>query len=165
MTTREASLFGELLRVHDMLRRDLAAVKEIAAAAAAGEPAVRVRDGLDALHARGPLLQLKANCLGYCQLVHAHHGGEDGMLFPAVRRAAPHLAGTVDRLEEDHRTVSDLLDKIEAAARDLGSDGDAARVRLVEALDSLTTHLHEHLAFEEQALAPVLRTWTHWPGH
>jgi len=163
VTTREASLFGELRRVHDMLRRDLATVKEIAAATSAGEPAARVRDSLNDLHTRGPLLRLQANCLGYCQLVHSHHGGEDGMLFPAVRRAAPHLAATIDRLEADHRTVSDLLDRIEAAARDLGGDDATARVRLVEALDGLTTHLHEHLAFEERALAPVLRGWSHWP--
>ncbi|MCW6006032.1 hemerythrin domain-containing protein [Micromonospora sp. CPCC 205371] len=84
------------------------------------------------------------------------------MLFPAVRRAAPHLAATIDQLEADHRAVSDLLDRIEATAHDLGND-DAARGRLVEALETLTTHLHDHLAFEERSLAPVLRTWTRWP--
>jgi iron-sulfur cluster repair protein YtfE (RIC family) len=162
VTTQESSLLSELRRVHEMLRRDLATVKEIAAATAAGQPAARIRDDLSTLHAQGPLLRLKANCLGYCQLVHSHHGGEDSMLFPAVRRAAPQLAATIDQLEADHRTVSDLLDRIEAAAHDLGDDA-TARGRLVEALDTLTTHLHDHLAFEERSLAPVLRTWTHWP--
>lgn len=162
MTTREASLFSELRRVHDMLRHDLAAVKQIAAAAAAGTTAAQVRDDLNALHAQGPLLRLKANCLGYCQLVHSHHGGEDTMLFPAVRQAAPHLAATIDQLEADHRTVSDLLDRIEATARELGDDP-TSRGRLVEALDTLTSHLHDHLAFEERVLAPVLQEWTHWP--
>jgi len=146
-----------------MLRRDLAAVQGIAAAAAAGEPAEQVRHDLSALQTSGPLLRLKANCLGYCQLVHSHHSGEDSLLFPAVRRAAPHLAATIDRLEADHRAVSDLLDRIEAAAHDLGHVT-TARARLVAALDLLSTHLHDHLAFEERSLAPVLGTWTHRPS-
>jgi hemerythrin-like domain-containing protein len=75
---------------------------------------------------------------------------------------APHLAATVDRLEADHRTVSDLLDRVEAAADRLADDA-TARTRLVEALDTLRTHLHEHLAVEEEALGPILESWTQWP--
>ena len=162
METRNQSLLGELRRVHTMLRDDLAAVREIAAATAAGRPVAHVRDDLAELHARGPLLRLQANCLGYCQLVHSHHGGEDTTLFPVIRQVAPHLAATVDRLEADHRTVSDLLDRVEAAAGRL-TDDTTARARLVEALDTLSTHLHEHLAVEEEALGPILESWTRWP--
>jgi iron-sulfur cluster repair protein YtfE (RIC family) len=163
METRNESLLGELKRVHAMLRDDLTAVREIAAATAAGRPAADVRDDLADLHARGPLLRLKANCLGYCQLVHSHHGGEDTMLFPVIRQVAPHLAATVDRLEADHRTVSDLLDRVETAAGALADDVTARR-RLVEALDTLAIHLHEHLAVEEEALGPILDSWAEWPS-
>lgn len=154
-------LLRELKWVHDMLRRDLRTCRALADAASAGAPAARLRDELGRLASRGPLFQLKVNCLGYCRLVHAHHGGEDAALFPAVRRGAPQLGAVVDRLEADHRIVSDLLDEVEAAARRLDDAG--ARTRLVEALTELSAQLLDHLDREEEALAPVLLTWAHWP--
>lgn len=157
-------LLRELKWVHDMLRRDLRTCRALADAASAGAPAARLRDELGRLASRGPLFQLKVNCLGYCRLVHAHHGGEDAALFPAVRRGAPQLGAVVDRLEADHRIVSDLLDEVEAAAHHLhDAHSTNARTRLVEALTGLSAHLLAHLTREEDALAPVLLTWEHWP--
>ena len=158
-------LLRELRWVHDMLRRDLRSCRELADAASAGAPAAHLRDDLERLASRSPLFQLKVNCLRYCQLVHAHHGAEDVALFPAVRRSAPDLGAVVDRLEADHRVVSDLLDEVEAAARQLdGANSAHARTRLVDALTTLSSHLLDHLDREEEALAPVLLTWTHWPN-
>jgi iron-sulfur cluster repair protein YtfE (RIC family) len=165
-TTPETTnpLLRELQRVHDMLRRDLSSCSSLAEAASAGAPSAHLRDELERLASRSPLFQLKVNCLRYCQLVHSHHGGEDVALFPAVRRSAPHLSAIVDRLEADHRVVSDLLDEVEAAAHRLDeAHAGKARSRLVEALSGLSAHLLEHLNREEEALAPVLLTWEHWP--
>jgi hemerythrin superfamily protein len=157
-------LLRELQGVHDMLRRDLAAVRRLAADAAEGAATPDIRTGLHRLQSRGPLFQLRVNCLSYCQTLHSHHRGEDVGLFPAVRRSAPELGRTVDRLEADHRLVSDLLDDIEETARTLDDTASPAdRARLVEALETLSAHLLEHLEFEEEALAPVLRSWQSWP--
>jgi hemerythrin superfamily protein len=160
-TERPEALGDQLRWVHDTLRRDLAAVRDLARRAADGASTREVRDGLAELEAGGPLFQLRATCLGYCQLLHSHHGGEDEVLFPAVRRAAPHLAATVDRLEADHREVSAVLNEIEALAHDL--DESAARAALVEALTRLSTGLLEHLAYEEETIGPVLDSWDEWP--
>lgn len=83
--------------MHDMLRRDLRACRELAAVASADATPAHLRESLDQLASRGPLFQLRANCLGYCQLVHAHHRAEDTALFPAVRRSAPQLGAALDR--------------------------------------------------------------------
>jgi hypothetical protein len=57
----------------------------------------------------------------------------------------------------DHRVVSDLLDRVEAAAESLGGPEDApARPALSAALDALSVHLLAHLDTEEAALEPVL---------
>lgn len=159
-------LVQELVRVHDMLRRDLRTCRELADAAVAGAPAAALRESMDQLAVRGPLFQLRTHCLGYCRLVHAHHSGEDLALFPAVRRGAPQLAAVLDRLESDHRVVSQLLDDIEAAVLLLDDDTATytARAQLSAALAALSDHLLEHLDAEEVALAPVLQTWKHWPG-
>ena len=136
-TTDRPEAIGDQLRwVHAMLRRDLASVRDLARSAAAGAPAVDVRSGLDALASRGPLFQLRATCLGYCQVLHSHHGGEDDVLFPAVRRAAPHLHAAVDRLEADHRAVASVLAEVEELAEDL--DRSTAREALVAALTRLS---------------------------
>jgi hemerythrin HHE cation binding domain-containing protein len=168
MTQTQAAhnpLLAQLQWVHDMVRRDLAAVRALARDVTGGAPAPAIQDGLLGLRTRGGLFQLRVNCLRYCAFVHEHHTNEDVALFPAVRRSAPHLGATVDRLESDHRVVAGLLDEIEATARGLDGDDTAARARLVQALDTLSAHLLEHLAFEEQALAPVLASWKSWPFH
>jgi hypothetical protein len=163
MRASDNPLLAELKAVHGMLRRDLAACRKLAAAAAGGAPIAQLRSGIRQLQTRGPLFQLKANCLRHCHTVHAHHEGEDAGLFPLVRRAAPQLRSTIDKLRADHRVVSDLLDQVEGVARTLENSGDS-RARLVDALNALSTHLLAHLDFEEKALGPVLLTMRPRPG-
>jgi iron-sulfur cluster repair protein YtfE (RIC family) len=158
---RAAGLAGQLRWVHDMLRRDLFTVSQLAASVVEGASGDAIRAGLHDLRSQGPLFQLRVNCLSYCQTVHAHHRNEDVALFPAARRTAPQLTQTIDRLEADHRIVSGLLDRVEEHARDL--DGAATRRALVDALTDLSTTLLEHLQLEEATLGPVLDSWSEWP--
>jgi iron-sulfur cluster repair protein YtfE (RIC family) len=157
------TLLDELQWVHRMVRRDLQTCRDLAAAVTTGAPTAEIRSQIHSLQTSGPLFQLRVSCLRYCHFVHAHHGAEDVMLFPAVRQAAPELGPVVDRLESDHRRVSDLLDQVEASVRELdGADDRVAREGLAGALNQLAVDLLEHLQFEETALAPVLAGWTHW---
>ena len=123
---RGEALVAELKWVHDMIRRDLRTVRQMAADVAAGQPADEIQAGIRSLAAGGPLWQLKINCLQYCRFVHSHHRAESVLLFPGLRRANPALNPVVDRLEADHLAVSGLLDDVEAAARELGGQQDAA---------------------------------------
>ena len=144
-----------------MIRRDLEAVRELATVTANGAPADDVRRELAALKTNGPLWRLKVNCLHYCRFVHAHHGAEDRMLFPALRAADPGLGEAIDKLEADHRQVSDLLDEVEAGAEGLSqAEETETRTRLAGALDELATHLLEHLAFEEESVEETMRSMT-----
>ena len=120
-----------------------------------------MRRELAALKTNGPLWRLKVNCLHYCRFVHAHHGAEDRMLFPALRAADPGLGEVIDKLEADHRQVSDLLDEVEAGAGALSqAEETETRARLAGALDELATHLLEHLAFEEESVEETMRSMT-----
>jgi hypothetical protein len=118
-TDRGKAIFEELLWVHSIIRRDLEIVERLAADVGDGLPGEAVEDALGELKTAGPLWQLKMNCLRYCSHVHAHHGAEDVLLFPALRAVDPSIGPVVDRLEADHARVSDLLDVVEAAARAL----------------------------------------------
>ena len=158
---RGEAMVAELKWVHDMIRRDLALIQQMAADTAAGEPPGTIRRGIRALASASPIWQLKAGCLRHCRFVHSHHSHESYLLFPALRQANPALNPVVDKLEADHQHVSALLDDIEAAAGDLA---EGARDRLIAALGALSTDLLAHLAYEEEHIASTLSTFTRWPG-
>ena len=163
-STPDGALLSELKWVHGMIRRNLQTCRELASLATDSAPANMVREQDQRYQTRDPLLQLRTSCLQTCHFVHAHHGAEDAVVFPAVRADAPHLDAVVDKLGADHRTVSKALDRVEAATAALGTPDDARAPRLlVEALDELAVPLLEHLSFEEQSLAPVLNSWSTWP--
>jgi hemerythrin superfamily protein len=157
-------LVQELLWIHGILRDDLALVQRLAMEVADGKDPELVQAEIAQLKTKSPLWQLKVNCIYYCRLVHAHHNGEDTHIFPALRRSNPALDPVVDKLEADHRKVSDILDEVETAANDLTvDDGTPSRERLVDALNLLGEHLLAHLAYEEESISPTLRSWRHWP--
>jgi hypothetical protein len=162
---RGEALVAELKWVHDLIRRDLRTVRQMATDVAAGLPAEEIQAGIRSLAAGGPLWQLKINCLQYCRFVHSHHHAESVILFPGLRRANPALNPVVDKLEADHLAVSGLLDEVEAAARELSSQEDPAiRERLTLALKSLSADLLAHLQYEEENISGTLRTLPGWPG-
>lgn len=157
-------MLQQLKWVHSMLRRDLATCQSLAADARSGAPAADLRKGVKNLQKNAPLFQLRVNCLQYCSLVHSHHGNEDANMFPAIRKAAPEMGKVVDKLESDHRVISDQLDQVEGAARMLGDGSDPEmRELLADSLDALAVTLLKHLAYEEESLAPVLARWSTWP--
>ena len=163
-TAQGRALFEELLWVHGVVRRDLETVERLARAVAAGMPGAALESELRELKTSGPLWQLKVNCLRYCRFVHSHHHAEDVLLFPTLRAADPSIAPVVDRLEADHRRVSDLLDAVEAAAERLTAEADDAREAVVLALEELHGHLLDHLDYEEQHGGPVMRRLDRIPG-
>ena len=153
-----------LKSVHQMLRDDLAACRELAAEVAAGAPAARIAEAITALQSRSPIWTLRVNCLYHCRHVHLHHRIEDADMFPALRRSNPELSAVVDRLEADHRAISTLLDEVQACAEHLDdAAASSERARLVRALTDLADRLLEHLAYEEEAVAPAMRSWEYWP--
>jgi len=161
---RGEALVAELRGVHDMIRRDLRTVRQMADDVMAGLPAEQIQAGIASLAAGGPLWQLKVNCLQYCRFVHSHHHAESVLLFPALRKADPALNPVVDKLEADHLNVSRLLDEVRTAARALGDKEDPAlREQLRAALQGLSTDLLAHLEYEEEHISGTLRTWSHWP--
>ena len=152
------AMFDELLWVHGMIRSDLGVVRRLADDVAAGLSPAGVQAGIDALKTSGPLWRLKINCLRYCRFVHSHHHFEDEMWFPTLRSFNPAIHPVIDRLEEDHRKVSVLLDDVERLAAALThAENTAARTDLAAALGELATHLLAHLEYEEENAGPTIR--------
>jgi hemerythrin HHE cation binding domain-containing protein len=158
-TARGRATYELLLAVHAKIRRDLERVEELAQKAADGLPVEEVQREIHELRRDSMLWRLQVDCLRYCRFVHAHHNAEDGSFFPELRATNPTIGPVIDRLQADHRRVSDDLDAVEAAAHTLSEDeGGEARLAVVDALLALGENLLEHLDYEELSVkATVLR--------
>ena len=98
---------------------------------------------------------LGAYCESYCRIVTGHHTLEDRSVFTHLRRASPTSAPVLDRLEEEHEVIHDVLEQVDDALVGLvGADDGrrAASSELQRALDLLTDTLLSHLAYEEREL-------------
>ena len=96
-------------------------------------------------------------CESYCRVVTMHHTLEDQAMFPRLRRGDPRLAPVVDRLEEEHHAIHDVLERVDRALVAFVATPDGAR-ELRAAVDLLTDTLLSHLSYEERELVePIAR--------
>lgn len=163
-TARGRMLYQSLLTVHRMIRRDLDAVEQLAAAVLDGLPADGVHEELEALKTNGQLWQFQVSCLRYCGFVHSHHHAEDMEFFDELEETNPAITPVVDRLRAEHRAVSGLLDAVEATARALSEDDSyEARRAVADALEVLEGHLLSHLEYEELNVTATARRLRDFP--
>lgn len=148
----------DMICVHDVFRRALAdAPGQIAS----------VKDG-DAERAHSV-----ASYLGeVLWLLHAHHSGEDELLYPLLVERAPESRELFSRMDAQHTAIAARTESAERAAgrfEKSGSAGDGAA--LAAACRSLLGEAAGHLTDEEVEVLPVAaRTvtpeeWGALPGH
>jgi iron-sulfur cluster repair protein YtfE (RIC family) len=118
----------ELVKLHDGFRRDLAELRRTSSLSPS----------------------LREHCLTFCEALHAHHTGEDDVLFPHLDGLHPELADVLARLRGEHQAVGRILAQI----RTLLDAGDPAGTRTE--LDRLAGELEAHLDYEEEQLVPLL---------
>ena len=122
----------ELVKLHNGFRRQLADLRRGTTRSAPG---------------------LTEHCLSLCDALHAHHTGEDDVLFPHLRDRNPELAAALDRLRDEHRVIAGILARIRALNE----------TSLATDLDRLAADLEAHLDYEEEQLVPLLNTMTDMP--
>ncbi|MDP9454909.1 MAG: hemerythrin domain-containing protein [Actinomycetota bacterium] len=158
---RGEALYEELLFIHGMIRQSLDTVSVLVDQVTGGAPAEQIRASVDKLASTSLLWRLRESCMQYCYFVHLHHNHEDTHWFPALRGVNPELHPVIDRLEADHRLVSEHLDAVETAARRVDDD-EPSRADLADGLRRLAEHLTSHLDYEETNLGPTLRRIRSW---
>jgi len=146
-----------LIDVHDGLRAELSRLRELIEQVAAGhrDPAT-VRSFINRMTIRQNGWTLGAFCASYCRVVAGHHTLEDQSVFPHLRTGDAGLAPVIDRLEEEHDVIADLLERVDGAMLALvGSEpGGMERARAV--MDLFTDALLSHLSYEERELVEPL---------
>ena len=147
---------AELVAVHDMLRAELATVRDLIAQVHKGAiDAARARSELNQMTMRQNNWTMGAYCQSYCRVVTQHHGLEDAAVFPYLRARDNGLGPVLDRLAEEHRVIHGVLDAVDRALMSyISQPGEASE--LTDAADLLTDTLLSHLAYEERELIDPL---------
>jgi len=153
------------LDVHQHLHEELAQIRDLIeqvrdGAIGAGE----ARSAINQMTMRQNNWTLGAYCAAYCRVVTMHHGYEDSGVFPHLRRSDTGLRPVIDRLEQEHVVIHDVLDEVDRALVDF-----VARPTdfgpLSSAADLMTDAPLSHLSYEErQILEPVAR-YGFYTGH
>ncbi len=156
-TSREQAGGRRLIEVHDYLRGELDRLRELMSGVSAGSTGrAAARSALLALALWPAETQLAGHCRAFCRIVLLHHHREDTDVFPRLRAFEPPLGPVVDRLEQEHEALHELVERIDRTlvAEPLDVPG------LRAAVDLLTDALLSHLSYEEHELVePLARLW------
>ncbi|MFJ9409857.1 nitroreductase/quinone reductase family protein [Streptomyces sp. NPDC101393] len=151
------TLADKVEEVHTWLRAQLRHVQAETEAHFASRAAPR--QGAAPHPGPGLGLQIRQHCLAFCQSLEFHHTSEDAHLFPGIARHHPHLGATFDRLRDEHRTVARIQGELVGLLDGIGA-ADPRRFRTE--LHRMSGELTAHLAYEEEALLPLLAD-VPWP--
>lgn len=155
-TVEQQAAAQHLVDIHDGLRGELARLRDIVAQVRDGAvEAHRARNTINELTMRQNNWTLGAYCAQYCRIVTGHHTLEDRSVFPHLRRAEPALVPVLDRLQEEHDVIHEVLERVDRALVDMVSSG-GDLTGLQSAVDLLTDTLLSHLAYEERELIQPL---------
>ncbi|SDR72486.1 Hemerythrin HHE cation binding domain-containing protein [Nocardioides scoriae] len=96
-----------------------------------------------------------------CDLLHHHHEGEDELLWPLMYGRLPaNLRPLLERAEAQHEGLHEALGAVGVARHAwIENASTVSRDALVQALESLSVLLTEHLDDEERNLLPLAATY------
>jgi hemerythrin-like domain-containing protein len=156
-SAREQAAGRHLIDVHDALRAELDQLRDLVEQVAAGtsNPAT-VRSFINRMTIRQNHWTLGTFCETYCRTVTNHHVLEDRSVFPHLRRSDAELRPVLDRLEEEHEQIADLLERVDRALVALVAEEEDGIDRVGRAMDLLTDALLSHFSYEERELIEPL---------
>ena len=105
-------------------------------------------------------------------LIHAHHDGEDELLYPLLAQRVPDGQETFSKMDAQHLAVSSSIETAGRAAEQFGSS--AALIdgrRAAGACEALLTVMTEHVNDEEETVLPIAARviappeWGAMPAH
>ena len=163
-SARGLAVGRHLADVHDHLRRELDQIRELLEEVKGGRvTAGAARAVLNEMTMRQNNWTLGAYCAAYCSMITQHHGLEDRAVFPHLRGSDPGLAPVIDRLEQEHVIIHEVVESVDRALVRLVASPDDV-TELQEAVDALTETLRSHLAYEEEQITEPLSRFGFFPG-
>jgi len=83
-----------------------------------------------------------------------HHPKESNLLFPRVAKAAPHVIGTVDRLERDHMRSEKSVRDVQHLLLSWELLGESRHQTFNDAFKQYVDAYLEHMRLEEEVILP-----------
>jgi alkanesulfonate monooxygenase SsuD/methylene tetrahydromethanopterin reductase-like flavin-dependent oxidoreductase (luciferase family) len=153
-----------LVDVHDMLRRELAELRDVLAQVREGAlGAGAARSALNEMALRQNDWTLGAFCARYCGVVTQHHGLEDDAIFPHLVRSDATLAPVIGRLADEHLVIHDAIQAVDRSlVQHMSRPDDFEPIQA--AIDFLTDALLSHLSYEEHEIVEPLARLGFYPG-
>jgi hypothetical protein len=138
---------AELAQLHDLIEQVTVGLADVAAA----------RSHINTMTMRQHKWTLGTYCESYCRVVTTHHTLEDRAMFPHLRRGDARLGPVLDRLEQEHRAIHDVIEGVDRALVAFVATPDGM-AQLRAAVDLLADTLLSHLSYEERELVePIAR--------
>lgn len=161
---RARAVGQHLVDVHDHLRRELSEVRDLLEQVRRGQlPVGRARAAISEMALRQNNWTLGAYCAAYCTLITQHHGIEDASVFPYLRRMDAGLVPVIDRLEQEHVVIHEVVEGVDRALVNLvGHPDDFTEVQ--QAVDLLSDALLSHLSYEERQIVEPLARYGFYDG-
>jgi hemerythrin-like domain-containing protein len=132
----------EMVLIHRVIRREFGQLPQLFRSAADN----RARSKIIGSHAQEML-----------HFLHAHHTGEDELLFPLLRKRAALGPELMDRMDAQHSQVNEAVATVgEELPAWTASANVAAGERMAALIDATMPTLIDHLAEEEQKLLPIV---------
>lgn len=157
-TYRPAELASgqHLIDIHDHFRRELTQLRGMIGQVVGGQldPSA-ARSAIAEMTIRQNEWTIGAYCASYCRMVTTHHTLEDQAMFPRLRSGDRRLAPVIDRLEDEHRVIHDVLERVDRALVAF-VDAPQSPSPLTGAVDLLSDVLLSHLSYEERELVEPL---------
>jgi len=133
----------EMFAIHDCLRHEFARLPLTVKATADG-------DAKRADVVGGHVMVMTS-------MLHAHHDGEDELVWPLLEERAPESAALVASMVSQHEEMVVLMERArEQAAAWMADPGAQNRAALHTTLIALEKFLLHHLAVEEQEVVPLI---------
>ncbi|WP_329103501.1 hemerythrin domain-containing protein [Micromonospora sp. NBC_01699] len=163
-TGRGLSAGKHLIDVHNHYREELARVRDILDQVRANAMDVGTARGeVNAMTLRSNNWTLGSFCQSYCVSLTQHHTMESGGIFPHLRASDGQLAAVIDRLDQEHQVIHEVLEGVDRALVELVSHPDDLS-GIQEAVDVLSDALLSHLAYEERELIGPLSRYGFFGG-
>jgi hemerythrin-like domain-containing protein len=119
-------------------------------------PAATARSFITRMTIRQNHWTLGTFCETYCRVVTQHHTLEDRSVFPHIQRNDPALAPVIERLEEEHETIAELIERVDRALVSLVSAESGGIDGVQRAVGILNDALLSHFSYEERELIEPL---------
>lgn len=102
-------------------------------------------------------------CMAQCRELTEHHGIEDDSVFPYLRRCNSNLAPVLDRLDDEHRAIHELLERVDVELITLVQNP-TAYGPLRNLMGLLHDTIMSHFSYEERELMLPLAQFGFYQG-